>query len=116
MRKIYSILLLAFVCSLHSQIINIPDVNFKAKLLSANTSTHIIAKNLQGTNVVIDINNDGEIQHNEAQNIGELFLVGSVSYNMNSITSLVGITNIKDLCYMQIYIYVSFNFMTSIIM
>lgn len=85
---------------LNAQIVNIPDANFKAKLLAANTSNNFIAKNLQGVNVAIDTNNDGEIQLSEAQNIGELSFAGSLTYNMNTITSIIGIksfTNLKKI-------------------
>lgn len=100
MRKIYLIISLIMFTVLNAQIVNIPDANFKAKLLAANTSNNFIAKNLQGVNVAIDTNNDGEIQLSEAQNIGELSFAGSLSYNMNTITSIIGIksfTNLKKI-------------------
>lgn len=84
----------------NAQIVNIPDANFKAKLITSNTTTHIIARNLLGVPVSIDTNGDGEIQLSEAQNIGELGLGGSVGYNMNIITSIVGVksfTNLKKI-------------------
>ena len=43
----------------NAQIVNIPDANFKAKLLSAN-STNGVAKNAAGQNMVIDGNSNGE--------------------------------------------------------
>lgn len=90
---------------LNAQIVNIPDANFKAKLLAANTSNNFIAKNLQGVNVAIDTNNDGEIQLSEAQNIGELSFAGSLSYNMNTITSIIGIKSFTNLKKLQLLIF-----------
>ncbi|MFN3640336.1 MAG: T9SS C-terminal target domain-containing protein, partial [Flavobacterium sp.] len=48
-----------------AQIINIPDANFKAKLLEASPS-NTIARNTQNQYFKIDSNNDGEIQLSEA--------------------------------------------------
>ncbi len=66
MKKIYFLLLaFSFFTTANSQIVNIPDANFKAKLLTANT-TNTIAKNLFKNYIKIDVNNDGQIQESEA--------------------------------------------------
>jgi hypothetical protein len=76
------------------QIINFTDVNLKAKLLEANT-TNNIAHGLDNVTILaIDTNNDGEIDTNEALQIGRLTL-----YNAG-ITNLSGLeyfTNLKRL-------------------
>lgn len=80
----------------NAQIINIPDANFKIKLLGANT-TNLIAKDLSGNYFKIDANNDGEIQQSEANNVSELSLnypLNGTNYYMNS---AIGITNFNNL-------------------
>ncbi len=56
MKKIY-FLLLAFILltNTKAQIVNIPDANFKTKLLAANTSNSF-AQNSAGNNIKIDAN------------------------------------------------------------
>lgn len=91
MIKNYLLLLVLFVfSSVNSQIINIPDANFKAKLLQAN-KTNTIAQNSNGLNIVIDINGDGEIQTSEASN------VYSINLSKSNISSLVGIKSFNNL-------------------
>ena len=94
MKKIYFLLLaFSFFTTANAQIVNIPDANFKAKLLAANT-TNSIAKNLLDVKFKIDANSDGEIQETEA------LQVGSLSISNFSLTSLVGVekfTNLKTL-------------------
>jgi hypothetical protein len=59
MKKILYIALV--YCGLaNAQIVNIPDTNFKNRLLSA-SSSNSIAKNENGDNITIDLNGDGEI-------------------------------------------------------
>jgi hypothetical protein len=59
MKKIYLFFLILLFAGSNAQIVNIPDANFKAKLLSAN-STNGVAKNAAGQNMVIDGNSNGE--------------------------------------------------------
>jgi hypothetical protein len=68
-----SLLLLSLMVSLgiNSQIVNIPDTNFKAKLLSSSPS-NTVAKDLNGNYFAIDANGDGEIQVGEASSVSEL--------------------------------------------
>ncbi|CAH0335934.1 hypothetical protein FVB9288_01599 [Flavobacterium sp. CECT 9288] len=85
MKKIYFLLItLVSLTTVHAQIINIPDANFKTKLLQANT-TNTIAKNLSGNFFKIDSNNNGNIEDAEAKQVSVLYLQAS------SITSLEGI-------------------------
>lgn len=87
------LLLLFFTAVTSAQIINIPDANFKYKLLSA-SPINIAAKNSAGAWVKIDVNSDGEIQQSEANLIYELYVSGD---SANAITSLEGIQNFTNL-------------------
>ncbi len=77
MKKIF--LLLLFIATItQAQIVNIPDANFKAKLI----------------NLGVDINSDGNIQFSEAS------LVTSLNLNYSNISNLIGIesfVSLKDL-------------------
>lgn len=77
MKKIF--LLLLFIATItQAQIVNIPDANFKAKLI----------------NLGVDINSDGNIQFSEAS------LVTSLNLNYSNISNLIGIESfvrLKDL-------------------
>jgi Leucine-rich repeat (LRR) protein len=126
MKKYCLLIFLFFTYFFQAQIINIPDANFKAKLLSASSDNPVasnqIPENYYGsvsTYNTIDTNNDGEIQVSEALMIKYLNVDGSnvsnlqginsfsnlvtLSCNNNQITSLssiMGITNLKFLaCY-----------------
>src|SRR5690606_40927267 len=77
-----------------AQIINIPDAIFKAKLLEA-SPLNDIAKDVNGNNVVIDLNGDNEIQVGEALNIYYLNLF-SVVY-IENLTGLEEFINLVDL-------------------
>lgn len=96
MKKLLLILFL-FTGIVNAQIVNIPDANFKAKLLSATTS-NTIASNVNPNSTAtwgiyskVDTNNDGEIQYSEAANIVYLNISGSSSANNGGITNLQGI-------------------------
>lgn len=76
--------------SLSAQIINFPDPQFKAKLVSA-SQWNYFAQDLNGNTSVIDTNNDGEIQVSEALNIS------SITLNQTQIHDLTGIQNFANL-------------------
>lgn len=89
MKKIF--LLLLFISTIaQAQIVNIPDANFKARLLSADVNIPI-AKDVNGNNIKIDINSDGEIQLSETNQVFYL----EVSFS--SITDMSGIENFTNL-------------------
>ena len=95
MKKIY--LLFLFVTGLlQAQIVNIPDANFKAKLLAASSLNYTAStEDINNTGGVttytsIDTNNDGEIQVSEALAIKYLN-VGPYQTSNSNITSLIGI-------------------------
>jgi hypothetical protein len=74
-------------------IVLIQDTNFKAKLLSANT-TNYVAYNVNGNSIIVDINADGEIQNTEALTVYRLDVNDSSIYSLNGISSF---TNIETL-------------------
>jgi hypothetical protein len=92
MRKLY-FLLIVFVSGLsQAQIINFPDANFKAKLLSASPENDIAAIINDGsTFVAIDTNGNGEIEAAEAQAIIYLHL------DAGEIVDLSGLENFTNL-------------------
>ncbi len=92
MRK-YLLLLLLTSLSVEAQIVNIPDANFKAKLLEASPSNQI-ALNLQNQYFKIDLNNDGEIQVSEALNVSSLDIRNS---NISSIEGILEFINIENI-------------------
>ncbi len=77
----------------YSQIINIPDANFKAKLLAAN-STSDIAKNNLGVRIKIDSNSNNEIEESEA------LLVSYLDVSFSNISSLVGVNSFLNITYL----------------
>lgn len=102
MRTNYLFILLLLLCSfsLKSQIINIPDTNFKNRLLAADTSNGI-ARDQEGNYIVIDVNGNNEIEVSEALSVIDLYI------DNRSIVSLEGIqyfTNLSllDCSYNQI--------------
>ncbi len=78
---------------MHSQIIPIPDANFKAKLLLSSTTNTIAQSNTLG-NVKIDANNNNEIEISEALLVNNLFIQTS---NIASISGIEYFTNLIGL-------------------
>ena len=88
MKKIFYILVLITGIA-NAQIVNIPDANFKAKLLQA-SPTNQIAYGIGGY-VKIDSNNDGEIQEAEA------LLIDSLNVSSSSIANISGLQSFSNL-------------------
>jgi type IX secretion system substrate protein len=88
-KKIYLLLLLVtgFV---NAQVVNIPDANFKAKLLTSAT-TNNVAQTPEGINMKIDSNGDGNIQVTEA------LAVGKINVSISNISDLNGINAFTNL-------------------
>lgn len=110
MKNFYpSILLLFVVISSTAQIVNIPDANFKAKLLSSDT-TNTIAQDSDGNNIKIDANNNGEIEVSEALVVSKLFYTsgGNPPFRLDSalvigpISDLTGIAAFVNLEYLSV--------------
>jgi Leucine-rich repeat (LRR) protein len=92
-------LLLALITftTIQAQIINIPDANFKARLLAANTTNYIASTDTPNINGVvntytqIDTNNDGEIEVNEALAIKWIDVSGSYIIDLTGIESFTNL-------------------------
>jgi uncharacterized repeat protein (TIGR01451 family) len=78
---------------IQDDIVFIPDVNFKSKLLSANPSNYI-ARNAAGNSITVDVTGDGEIQVAEAQAVRHLFVNNT---NISSMEGILSFTNLKEL-------------------
>ena len=99
MKKLYFLLIITFVFSANAHIVNIPDANFKAKLLSASASNQVASTiaapaDLEAFSYFfspIDSNNDGEIQISEAQAIKWLNISNS---NISDLTGIEEFTNL----------------------
>lgn len=98
MKKTFLLPLLFFQIIGFSQIINIPDINFKTKLLSANIDNPIAGY------IKIDINNNNQIEQSEALLVTNLNLFNS---NISSIEGIQYFTNIM-------YLGLHFNSLTSV--
>jgi len=98
MKKTFLLPLLFFQIIGFSQIINIPDINFKTKLLSANVDNPIAGY------IKIDINNNNQIEQSEALLVTNLNLFNS---NISSIEGIQYFTNIM-------YLGLHFNSLTSV--
>jgi hypothetical protein len=98
MKKLYFFLLIA-ICfvSVDAQIINIPDANFKAKLLESDPSNGLAIATAEGSNsaIGIDMNGNGEIE------IDEALRVYSLRINSSNISDLKGIKYFKNLRVLQ---------------
>jgi len=109
MKKLYTFLTIAFVVvTVKAQIVNIPDANFKAKLLAASATNSIATTQLSTYSYnndtwtpnqapyysTIDLNADGEIQVSEAQ------LVKGLRISSSNIVDLTGIEKFTNLQYL----------------
>jgi Leucine-rich repeat (LRR) protein len=101
MKKLYTLLVIALIGFVgKAQIVNIPDANFKAKLLQASPSNYIASTETPDAsgNVTtysqIDTNNDGEIQVSEALSIKWLNVYES---NIANLTGIESFTNLQVL-------------------
>jgi Leucine-rich repeat (LRR) protein len=95
MKKIYFLVIaLCFFATTKAQIVTIPNIRFKAKLLAADYNKSI-AGNLSGSFFKIDANSDGEIQQSEA------LTVGSLNVSASGISDLTGIEYFTNLTYLR---------------
>ena len=77
----------------NAQIVNIPNANFKARLLLASTSQQI-AYNSSGATMKIDTNNDGNIQVSEALLVHQLYVM---QQSIADLTGIESFTNLRNL-------------------
>ncbi|WP_329805521.1 T9SS type A sorting domain-containing protein [Flavobacterium facile] len=96
MKKIIYLLLL-FSAFANAQIVNIPDANFKTKLLEASPSNEIASTDVPNSNGevtsyhTIDTNSDGEIQ------ISEALAIKYLNLQLATISSIDGISSFQNL-------------------
>ena len=116
MKKLYFLVVVLFVVgSMNAQnpddIINIPDANFKLRLMLALFDSNI-ATNLNGQTTKVDTNGDYEIQVSEAQNISSLVISENSSsmYGETQFTDLVGLSYFTNLE----YLYIASTYLTEI--
>jgi uncharacterized repeat protein (TIGR01451 family) len=112
MKKLYFLLIL--ISGLASaQIVNIPDANFKAKLLEADVS-NVIARDNNYNSIRIDSNNDGEIDFSEANNVYHLNVGSSNITNIEGINAFVNLYNLSctdnELSFVNILSLVNLNY------
>lgn len=97
MKKLSFLLAVCFGFVANAQIVNIPDANFKAKLLLASPSNTIASTQTPDgvgsvtTYNTIDTNGDGEIQQSEAILIKRLSLFSSNISNLTGIEAFTGL-------------------------
>ncbi|RMA57277.1 DUF7619 domain-containing protein [Ulvibacter antarcticus] len=91
MKNYYILLFCFFSASLFSQIVTIPDANFKTRLLDA-SPTNGIAKDSNGTNITIDTNANDEIELSEALTVYQLFVSSSSIVDMTGIEAFTNLT------------------------
>lgn len=90
MKQTLLLLALLFTAIAGAQIINIPDAEFKQRLLWANLSNDI-ARDSNGQNMIVDANSDGEIQ------ISEALAVYHLDVEFGNLSSLTGINDFQNL-------------------
>ncbi|UPT69729.1 MAG: leucine-rich repeat domain-containing protein [Flavobacterium sp. JAD_PAG50586_2] len=90
MKKILPLLLL-FTGIMNAQILDIPDANFKAELLSSAPNREV-AQDFSDNWIKIDANNDGEIQVSEAQAVKTLNISQLLIFNVNGLN---GFSNLE---------------------
>ncbi len=92
MRKFYILVFgFCFGVGMTGQVINIPDANFKAKLIAASTS-NTTARDSDGNFMLIDTDLDGEIQESEALLVRELIVDSSLISDLTGITYFINLT------------------------
>ncbi|WP_293871928.1 T9SS type A sorting domain-containing protein [Flavobacterium sp.] len=90
LKKLIPLFVLLFAVTAKAQIVNIPDANFKAKLLLASPTVEI-AKGINDQWIKIDANNDGEIQQSEADLVKYLDISNSNIRYSNGLISFVNL-------------------------
>ncbi|MBB6369105.1 T9SS type A sorting domain-containing protein [Chryseobacterium shigense] len=100
MKKLYFFVLFLAHLSVIAQIVNIPDLQFKANLLSGSATNHI-TQDLAGNWILMDLNNDGEIQVSEAANIRNITIYSS-NGSPFQISSIEGVKSFVNLEYLDV--------------
>jgi uncharacterized repeat protein (TIGR01451 family) len=90
MKTLFTFLACMFFSISNAQIINIPDANFKNKLLSSSTSNPI-ARDINYNGITIDTNGNNEIEQSEALQVYYLYVYSS---NISSLTGIQYFSNL----------------------
>lgn len=94
MKNLYAIIFFLFTFSIgYGQIVNIPDVNFKNKLLSS-APNNDVARDIDDNFISIDSNSNGEIEASEALAVYYLYVDGA---SINVLTGIEAFVNLRDL-------------------
>lgn len=92
-KLLYFLLTVCFVSNLSAQIIDFPDSNLKARLLSAVDGNGIAYHN--GSSFKIDSNNDNEIQVSEALMVNHLVLYYSGISDLSGLEYFINLTHLN---------------------
>ncbi|MDN3677613.1 T9SS type A sorting domain-containing protein [Flavobacterium paronense] len=93
--KDYLGLLIFLSVTIHAQIVTIPDANFKAKLLEADTTNQIASSSSSYfLPMKIDANSNGEIEVNEALLVQMLYVENAA---ISSLTGIDSFSNLRQL-------------------
>ena len=93
MKNSLTLFIIFIVGTINAQVINIPDANFKAKMLSASLSNDV-AYDINSNSIIIDTNNNGDIEQSETLLVFSLDVSNS---NISSIQGLAYFTNLMEL-------------------
>ncbi|MBT2621525.1 T9SS type A sorting domain-containing protein [Chryseobacterium sp. ISL-6] len=96
MRIKSTLIFLGITSSCNAQILSIPDSQFKAKLLQADI-TNDIAKNINGSSIKIDANNNNEIEQNEVLAVYQLQIQNISATSPTKISDLTGLNAFSNL-------------------
>ena len=88
-KLVYLLILISGICN--AQIVNIPDANFKAKLLESDPTNTIAYAFGNGGYIKIDANDDGEIQ------LSEVSIITTLKITDSQVSDLTGIENFINL-------------------
>ncbi|GGC88861.1 hypothetical protein GCM10011508_15190 [Flavobacterium lutivivi] len=94
MKKLFFLFTFLSVVISYAQIVNIPDANFKAKLLQSSPENQI-AYSFDFGYIKIDANDDGEIQESEAGLVSQLDISNSSISNLTGINSFVNLFSLN---------------------
>ena len=76
-------------------IVTIPDIQFKARLLHTNSSFAYAAFDSQNNSITIDSNGDGEIQLTEAQQVSKILIIDNLISNFEGINFFSNLTSFR---------------------
>lgn len=93
MKKTLLLLSLLVAGIMQAQIVNIPDANFKAKMVNA-SANNPAARDINYNPIVVDTNGDGEIQVSEALTVYVIHVGGA---NISSFAGIEAFSNVQEI-------------------